>query len=202
MNDTAQMPKPGSYMGGAKLVPLTSLPDVSKLKAHPLADEYPVADQHEFAGLKASIKANGIRDRITLIEVNGALYILDGRNRFRAGLDCGHLWKLENFQLFQGTLNQADAFVHDANDLRRHLSKEQKEKMVEGLLKKYPEMSSRKLAMMAGVSHTTIANLRKPQAVDDSKYRALTKAWDNASVVDQEKFAQTYRVDLYDMLRS
>lgn len=84
-------------MESYKLTPLTTLPDVAKLVAHPLADEYPMADPHEFEGLKASIKQHGIREPITLIvDTDSSCKILDGRNRHRAAMECGHIWKLEN----------------------------------------------------------------------------------------------------------
>jgi ParB-like chromosome segregation protein Spo0J len=147
--------------GEAGLVVLTILPDVAKLPVHPLADEYPMADPSEYAGLKESIRQRGILQPVTLFD-DGGLKILDGRNRIKAALEVGHKWRLEDFRVFVGSLAEAEVYVYSVNSLRRHLSKEQKEQQVLKLLVKHPQMSSRKLAVMVGVSHSTILRLRKP----------------------------------------
>jgi hypothetical protein len=51
--------------------------DYDNLKPHPLAEEYPMADEHEYEGLKVSIGKNGIRERIKLYRgPDGVLMIL------------------------------------------------------------------------------------------------------------------------------
>jgi hypothetical protein len=157
-----------------------------------------MADASEYAGLRESIRQRGILQPVTLFD-DGGLKILDGRNRIKAGLEVGYRWKLEDFRVFVGSVAEAEVYVYSVNSLRRHLSKEQKEQQVLKLLAKHPQMPSRKLAVMVGVSHSTILRLRKPHD-DDSKLKTLMRAWENASVVDQEKFAETFRVDLREML--
>jgi hypothetical protein len=125
---------------------------------------------------------------------------LDGRHRRAAGLEVKHRWRLEDFKMFTGTVAEAEEYVYSVNSLRRHLSKEQKEKMVLKLLAKHPLMPSRKLASLCGVSHSTILRLRKP-VEDDANFKALIRAWEKASVLDHEKFAQTFKIDLREMLR-
>jgi hypothetical protein len=183
-----------------KLVPITVLPDVAKLPVHELAKLYPEADPSELAGLVESIRRDGILQPCTLFD-DGGVKLLEGRHRVKAGLKGGHRWRLEDFKMFIGTLGEAELYVVAINSLRRHLSKDDKEKVVLKLLERHPNMSSRKLAVLCGVSHTTILKLRKPQD-DDSKLKALLRAWENATVVDQERFVQTHRVDICEMVGS
>jgi Resolvase, N terminal domain len=63
----------------------------------------------------------------------------------------------------------------------------------------YPTWPTRKLAALAGVSHTTIANLRKPKE-EDPTYKALLAAWQKASEEAQTRFVEFYRIDLAEML--
>jgi hypothetical protein len=180
-------------------VPTALPPD--NLIAHPIADEWPMADPYEFEGLKESIKKIGIQQPIVLYSDDGKLKILDGRNRWQAAREVHYPLKPTDFKIFLGTLEEAASYASAVNDNRRHMSKDQKEARVARLLKKYPSMPSRKLAVMAGVSHTTIAKLRKPPA-DDGKLKALLKAWENAGIADQEEFVRAFRIDLGEMLRA
>jgi hypothetical protein len=182
-----------------KLVPITVLPDVARLPVHPLAEDYPEADPSEFAGLVDSIRTQGILQPLTLFD-DGGVKLLEGRHRRSAGLKVGHRWRLEDFRMFCGNVGEAEVYVYSVNSLRRHLSKEQKEKMVLKLLAKHPQMPSRRLASLCGVSHSTILRLRKP-VVDDADFKALVRAWEKASVPDQEKFADMFKIDLREMMR-
>lgn len=194
----------------AKLPPATPMPievaraipsEYENLAAGPLADKNPMQDPYEFEGLKESIKNIGIQQPITLYRDDGKLKILDGRNRYKAAKEVGYKFKPSDFTVFVGNLDDAAVFERAVNDARRHLSKEQKEAKVLDLLKQYPNMPTRKLAVMAGVSHSTIAKLRKPKE-DDGKLKALLKAWENASYADQEEFVRACKVDLGEMLRA
>jgi hypothetical protein len=79
--------------------------------------------------------------------------------------------------MFIGTLAEAELYVVAINSLRRHLSKEQKEKLVLELLKRHPNTSSRKLAVLCGVSHTTILKLRKPAEARQWSNANATRVW-------------------------
>jgi ParB family chromosome partitioning protein len=94
-----------------------SLPPVSRLEPHPLAELIPEASPEEFKTLKQSIKTNGIREPIWLFENK----ILDGRHRVRAGLEVYYEFKPTDFRAFEGTYEQAKAFVEDVNLARRQL---------------------------------------------------------------------------------
>jgi hypothetical protein len=68
-------------------------PDPTKLRPHPIANEFPMMDGPEYEGLKASIKEQGFLDSDPIWLYGDPLMILDGRNRQRAakdrlGADC------------------------------------------------------------------------------------------------------------------
>jgi hypothetical protein len=178
---------------------LDTLPDVASLKPHPIAEQYPMADQHEREGIKASSPEIGILDPIKLYPHIGVLCTLDGRNRLECAFAVNHKFTAADFREFTGTYDEAERYVRYTNSLRRHMSADQKAKHVLAIIDKHPNMPTRKLAKMCGVSHTTIANLRRPP--DDSpKYKRLSTAWNGADLADQERFVEEYRTDLRDML--
>jgi ParB-like chromosome segregation protein Spo0J len=175
--------------------------DYANLPIHPLADEWPMADDAEFASMCASVKDQGILQPITLYcDDDGKLKLLDGRNRWKAAKDVGYRFKPADFKVFEGDLAAAAKFVEAINGHRRHMPREQKEARALRLIVKYPNLASRKLALIAGLSHTTITKLRKPKE-EDTSLKTLLRAWENASVTAQEQFAQTFKVDLAEMLR-
>jgi hypothetical protein len=177
-------------------IPETGL-DYAHLQSHPLANEYPMADEHELAGLKESIKNNGIytNNKITLYEGK----ILDGRNRHKAGQEVGHKFSADDFFEFIGTPEKAEEYVYTSNSARRNLTAEQKKAQALKLCEKHPGWSTRKLAELAGVSHTTIAELRKPKE-DDKTFTSLRKAWLAANAAAQERFVKEFKIDVAEML--
>jgi len=94
------------------------------LEAHPLANLFPLIEGEEFDALVASIKRNGLREKIWLCEGK----ILDGRNRHRA---CQAAGVEPKFQEYTG--NDPLGFVIDLNVRRRHLTETQRA-MVAGRL--------------------------------------------------------------------
>jgi hypothetical protein len=155
MNDHAKPLREASE----KFEQLTELPDFSELKAHEIAKEDPLMSTAEFEALKVSIKASGIREPITLFNDQGQLWVLDGRNRMNAGVATKHRWVLSNFRLFTGTLAEARQLAAELNDIRRHLSADQRKEKAAKLIAAHPGLSSRALAAMCGVSHTTIVRM-------------------------------------------
>lgn len=83
------------------------------LAFHPLADLFPLVTGREFDELVMSIKDNGLREPIALLDGR----ILDGRNRYRA---CAAAGVAPIFENFAG--RDAVRFVIDKNLNRRHLS--------------------------------------------------------------------------------
>lgn len=85
-------------------------------EAHPLADEYPLASPQDASFMEADMREAGFDHRFPVIIYQGK--ILDGRTRYavaqRTGAD-------PRFMLFNGTQEEAEAFVRRANENRRHL---------------------------------------------------------------------------------
>jgi ParB-like chromosome segregation protein Spo0J len=151
--------------------------------------------------MSASIKEQGILLPIIIYrDDDGKWKILDGRNRYTAAKLAAYKFKQTDFKPFEGDLAAAAKFVDAINGHRRHMSREQKEARAMRLIAKYPGLSSRKLALIAALSHTTITKLRKPKE-EDATLKPLCRAWENASVVAQEQFVQAFKIDLAEMLR-
>lgn len=98
---------------------------MSKPEYHPTANLFPLLEGPDFDALVADIKANGLRESITLLDGK----ILDGRNRYRACLQVG---VDPTFREFDGNGSPL-AFVISLNLHRRHLDESQRS-MVAGKL--------------------------------------------------------------------
>jgi N6-adenosine-specific RNA methylase IME4 len=122
------------------------------LAFHRYANLFPLIEGQEFFELAEDIRANGLYDRIDLIEVDGAYQILDGRNRYRAlawlvstGEALGDTWGYKSglsltaedlsdydnlFLYVIGDENDTDSdlldFVLSKNLKRRHLDESQR----------------------------------------------------------------------------
>lgn len=95
------------------------------LPFHPYADLFPLIEGDQFAQLVADIKANDLREKIVVWD--GA--ILDGRNRYRAGLEAGLIDPEDGpdrAKYFVRFVPDVDgdplAFVISKNLQRRHLN--------------------------------------------------------------------------------
>lgn len=106
---------------------------MKELEFHPYANLFPLIEGKAFDDLVADIKANGIRESIVMHEGK----ILDGRNRYRAGVAAGvigvdgKLLVLDgdaqpSRRWFQKVEGDPLAFVISANLHRRHLSETQR----------------------------------------------------------------------------
>jgi hypothetical protein len=89
-----------------------------ELKYHPLAEIFPLLKGKEFAELVADIKANGVRQKITLHDG----MILDGRNRHLA---CIEAFVTPGFEDLPAGKDPGE-FVLSANLHRRQLSESQR----------------------------------------------------------------------------
>ena len=176
-------------------------PNPESLAIHPLADEWPMADPHEQASLRARHQEQGILQPITLYrDDDGKLKILDGRNRHKAGKEVGYKFKPTDFKVFEGDLLLRRTSSTRSTATAAICRVEQKEARAQRLIAKNPHLSSRKLALIVGLSHTTITKLRKPKE-EDGTFKTLARAWENATVSAQEQFVQTFKIDLAEMLR-
>ena len=99
--------------------------EIQNLKAHPLANLFPMIVGEAKNDFKASLLANGVREPITIMrdKATGELKILDGRNRHAVGLEVGASLQ---FVEFNGTDEEALHYVLDLNVARRHLNESQR----------------------------------------------------------------------------
>lgn len=91
-------------------------PESNMLGTHPYADAWPWLTEEELGELAEDIKANGLRNPVVVYDG----LILDGRNRASA---CGRVGVKATFVEFEGTDDEALAFVQSINGARRHQSK-------------------------------------------------------------------------------
>src|SRR5262245_41769804 len=109
------------------------------------------------------------RNRLDAIELAGFNTIAAKRSRrnVKAGMDCGLNPLLGIPDAEVGAINYIDApdnpyaYVISANIHRRHLTAEQKQKVLIDLVAAQPGKSDRELAKQAGVSHPSIAKARR-----------------------------------------
>ena len=125
------------------------------LPYHPLADIFPLMEGAEFDGLVADIKANGLRELMTVYQNK----ILDGRNRYRACLAVG-IDPHTRLTPFTGDDKAARAFVTSKNLHRRHLTAEKRRELIADLIKAQPEKSNNAIAKQAKVDDKTVAAVR------------------------------------------
>jgi hypothetical protein len=148
------------------------------LPIHPAADLFPLLSKDELIELGNDIKKNGPTSWIAVSsgEPNAKPMLLDGRNR----LDALELIGLEIAIYFNGgdvviSVTGADtdfylpretiktdpyAYVISANAHRRHLTPDQKRKLVRKVLDAKPELSDRAIGKLAKVDHKTVADVR------------------------------------------
>src|SRR5262245_16914658 len=105
-------------------------------KVHPKADIFPLLPEDELRKLGEDIKANGLKEAITLFRSGEDadaenVVILDGRNRLAAielvGLNIDNEWprRANCFPAVRWIHRDPEAFVISKNIHRRHLTKEQ-----------------------------------------------------------------------------
>jgi hypothetical protein len=120
---------------------------------HPLSNAFPLMMGAQFDELVADIKANGLREPITLYQD----MILDGRNRYRG---CPNAKIEPRFEQFEGDETAAAAFVISRNIHRRHLTPKDKRDAIAKLLKLQPQKSDRSIAKQIGVHNETVGAVR------------------------------------------
>jgi hypothetical protein len=90
------------------------------LEIHPLALAFPDYGKDDFEKLTNDILNHGLRQPITLFEGQ----VLDGRNRVEAMKKAGR--PSIPAVPFEGTFEEASAFVVSMNDIRRHMTTSQR----------------------------------------------------------------------------
>jgi hypothetical protein len=123
---------------------------------HPFALLFPLVEGEQFQALVASMKAQGFLDQFPIYTYQGK--VLEGWTRHRAAKEAG---VAPIYKEFEGDDAAALAFVCASNSIRRHLTSEQKRTVIANVLKQNPKLSDRQIAGMVGVSHPTVADVRK-----------------------------------------
>jgi ParB-like nuclease family protein len=108
-----KLKKATSAQGGAIMMKAMA----ASMKAHPLAELFPLIEGEEFESLVSDIKANGQREPIVLFKEK----ILDGRNRYRA---CMRARIEPMYKTYKG--KDPLGFVISLNLKRRHLNESQR----------------------------------------------------------------------------
>lgn len=123
----------------------------------PVYQLLPPLSNEEYEALKADIQERGVQVAVEFDE-NGA--VLDGHHRLRACQELG----IEDFpRLVRRGMTEQEKRQHvrAVNLLRRHLGKEQRDTLIEAALLDDPHKSNRQHAAELGVSHPTVATVRK-----------------------------------------
>jgi hypothetical protein len=97
----------------------TLMPGHAPLRFHPIANLFPMISESELADLGADMKANGQVETVKLFQG----MILDGRNRYTAGVKCNLPVRTE---IFSGSMREALDWVISKNLHRRHLTESQR----------------------------------------------------------------------------
>ncbi|MBA3351943.1 MAG: ParB N-terminal domain-containing protein [Blastocatellia bacterium] len=124
------------------------------MKIHPLAKLTPLMSDEEYGVLVTDIKKNGLLYPIVIYEGS----VLDGRHRMKA---CQALGIKPDLTKFNGDKVSAQAFVLASNVHRRHLTRDQKQRIITAELRRDPAQSDRSIAKKASVSPPTVATARK-----------------------------------------
>jgi hypothetical protein len=126
-------------------------------KIHPAAALLPLMEGKDFDDLVADIKANGLKEPVTLL---GGL-LLDGRNRVRACIAAGVPVSVDEHQEGCPQIGNPYSYVGSKNIHRRHFTPEDRRKYFVELVAAQPEKSDRALAREAKVDHKQISRARR-----------------------------------------
>ncbi|HOF35049.1 MAG TPA: hypothetical protein PK624_13625 [Spirochaetota bacterium] len=110
--------------------------------------------------LRKDIEKSGeIRDAIKVYyDKDDNCCILGGYNRWQIALELG--WSTVPVEIMNMPAEERRMFVVMDNLARRHLTREQKTKIVEMFLKETPAVSDRTIAKKVGVDHKTVSAVR------------------------------------------
>ena len=111
----------------------------------------------EYAELKADIEQRGVMVPIEFDEIGN---VLDGYHRLQI---CEELGIKDYPKVIRVGMTEAEKLTHarKLNLARRHLTTDQKSKLIKGQLKETPEKSDRQIAKDLGVDNSTVSAYRK-----------------------------------------
>jgi hypothetical protein len=114
-------------------------PKPEMLKRHPLCAIWP---EYDITDMASDVAERGQDEPIWLYE----RMVLDGWHRYRSALKAG---KIPTFKEFEGTLVEAAEKVHAANNVRRHMTPEQRYACFLKLCQQVPEFAAKYEALKA-----------------------------------------------------
>lgn len=117
----------------------------------------PNLSAEEYAELKADIQLRGV---MVPIEFDEKGNVLDGHHRLQI---CGELGISDYPKVIRAGMTEQEKYTHarKLNMARRHLTQEQKRRLIREQLKETPESSDRQIAKALGVSDKTVGSQRK-----------------------------------------
>jgi len=117
----------------------------------------PSMPPEQFGAPKADIEERGV---LTPIDVDEHGHILDGHHRYRA---CVELGITEFPTIVRPGMSEEERrmFARKSNMLRRHLSREQTQRLLSDQLKDTPNWSNNRIASSLGVDDKTVRALRE-----------------------------------------
>jgi N6-adenosine-specific RNA methylase IME4 len=154
------------------------------MKAHPLANIFPLLAGEDFAGLLADIKQHGQRETIYLYEGK----ILDGRNRHRA---CAKLRIKPTFK----TLAKSEdplAFVISTNVKRRHLNESQRAWIASNFLRCLKKNDDRSVYLGANLPPDKLSYVAKLFNVSERSIKSATATCERGTENLQRAVEQGY----------
>jgi hypothetical protein len=174
--------------------------DYSGLIAHELANVMPMIEGKPFEDLKTDIAKQGILTKIVLFQDR----ILDGRNRYKAAKEIGYVFGEKDFEPFNGTYADAEAYVISTNMHRRQMTNAQKNEVIRTMILKYPNESTRQIAKRCGLtSHSSVAYVKEKMSQptkDEVRYRDFCKTFDTMPDAQREAFVKEFGPDLRELL--
>jgi hypothetical protein len=158
------------------------------LPVHPAAELFPMMSPDELRALGEDIKKNGLRSAIAVTYESTAVkfFLVDGRNRMDAmalvGIAFEVIFKKQHGQCLlvadgldplgsgysaaEVVLGDPYAYVVSANIARRHLTANDKRRIITALIKANPQKSDRQIAKLVDASPTTVGDERKKTCPD------------------------------------
>jgi len=130
---------------------------MSNIPFHPLSNMFPLMQGEEFDALVEDIRKNGQREPIVLYQGK----VLDGRNRHNACLAAEVGLKISKHEDDCPYIGDPAAYVISKNIRRRHLTAEQKRKLIGKVIAAEPEASDRQIAKQVKADHKTVGAIRK-----------------------------------------
>ena len=117
-------------------------------------------DPKDRDNLKKDIEESGeIRDPVKVyVNGNGSYLILCGYNRWRIAQELG--WENVPIEVLNLSPAERQELVWKDNLNRRHLTREQKQRLIDHFLKTDPEQSDRNIAKKTGSDHKTVGERR------------------------------------------